>query len=57
LHKQLLPEPGSKMMFIFYIFEAFFVAIFSIEIFIKMYSYFPIKFWISGWNLFDFLII
>jgi len=41
----------------FYVMEWIFAAAFSVELSWNMFSYWPRKFWQSGWNVFDFVIV
>jgi len=57
IQKQLLPEEGSTLAGTFNVFELFYVYAFLIELLINMYGHYWWKFWQSGWNWFDFIIV
>jgi len=54
---QILPEDGSSGAFVFLIFEFVFNLSFTIELVWNMYGSWFFKFWDSGWNWFDFIIV
>mmetsp|Transcript_145797 Transcript_145797/g.254550 ORF Transcript_145797/g.254550 Transcript_145797/m.254550 type:complete len:449 (-) Transcript_145797:1288-2634(-) len=57
LNKQILPMPDSPEDMVFYIFEWFFMVVFTFELFVNVYGSWFVKFWKSGWNWFDFVIV
>mmetsp|Transcript_84577 Transcript_84577/g.217919 ORF Transcript_84577/g.217919 Transcript_84577/m.217919 type:complete len:396 (-) Transcript_84577:89-1276(-) len=38
-------------------FEAFYNIVFTIELLVNMYAFWLCKFWRSGWNVFDFIVV
>lgn len=54
---QMLPEDGSDEAYIFLIFEFIFNISFTIELVWNMYGSWFFRFWDSGWNWFDFIIV
>jgi len=54
---QMLPEEDSKEEFVFFMLEIFFNTSFTIELIINLYGSWFFKFWKSGWNWFDFIIV
>lgn len=57
VNAQLLPEEGSPTETVFLIFEYIFNVSFLIELIVNMYGSWFTRFWASGWNLFDFIIV
>lgn len=57
INKQLMPAKGSREETVFFVFECQFAVVFFIELIVNMYGSFPIEFWKSGWNWFDFIIV
>lgn len=54
---EVRPVAGSGADWVYYGFEIFFNAAFTIELIVNMYGSFPLLFWKSGWNWFDFIIV
>merc|ERR1719419_1170862 len=57
VEKQILPEPNSLGDRTFLAFEYFYVYAFLVELLVNMYGHYWWKFWRSGWNWFDFIIV
>mmetsp|Transcript_79342 Transcript_79342/g.140014 ORF Transcript_79342/g.140014 Transcript_79342/m.140014 type:complete len:531 (-) Transcript_79342:391-1983(-) len=57
LEVQFLPEEGSVMFIVFEDFGHFFMAVFCIELLWNWYGCGPWKFFLSAWNVFDFIIV
>lgn len=54
---QLAATKTDSDLRIFNAFEWFFAAIFTVELVWNMFSHWLVPFWVSGWNIFDFVII
>lgn len=54
---QILPEKGSGAEGVFWHIETVFTFVFIFELLWNMYGSFFCRFWKSGWNIFDFIIV
>jgi len=57
IHMQLLPEKGTKAERNFVAFEYFYTYCFLVELLINWYGSFFCGFFLSGWNIFDLLVV
>jgi len=56
IEKQIDPR-GTKYTDVFYVFELFFNIAFTFELLVNMYAFWFRKFWKSGWNVFDVIVV
>mmetsp|Transcript_36500 Transcript_36500/g.83888 ORF Transcript_36500/g.83888 Transcript_36500/m.83888 type:complete len:521 (-) Transcript_36500:101-1663(-) len=56
IEKQIDPR-GTKYTDTFYVFELFFNIAFTIELLVNMYAFWFKRFWKSGWNVFDVIVV
>eukprot|EP00854_Cymbomonas_tetramitiformis_P007855 gene7855-9328_t len=57
VESQILPEEGSETADVFFGFEIFFTIVFTMELLTNMTANWFRAFWMSGWNLFDFVVV
>lgn len=57
VESQILAEEGSEISEIFFGFEIFFTIVFTFELLTNMTANWFRPFWMSGWNLFDFVVV
>jgi len=57
IQAQILPEEYTATGSVFGVLEGFFVYVFLLEVLVNMYGHYWWKFWSSGWNWFDFIIV
>jgi len=57
VQSQIMPGKDPDPWSVFFVFEWFFGLIFTVELVWNMYGSWPLQFWKSGWNLFDFVIV
>eukprot|EP00854_Cymbomonas_tetramitiformis_P021669 gene21669-26063_t len=50
-------DMSGKAVDVWYGFELFFTAIFTVELIFNMYAFFWTPFWSSTWNVFDFVVV
>ncbi|CAK9075523.1 unnamed protein product [Durusdinium trenchii] len=48
---------GTEYPSLFYGFETFFNTMFFFELLVNMYAFWCCRFWKSGWNIFDFVVV
>jgi len=48
---------GTEFPDLFYGFETFFNTMFFFELLVNMYAFWCCRFWKSGWNIFDFVVV
>ncbi|CAJ1437154.1 unnamed protein product [Effrenium voratum] len=48
---------GTEYPDVFYGMETFFNVIFAVELCVNMYAFWFCRFWRSGWNIFDFIVV
>lgn len=57
LEKEIDPPYGEQYREIWQTLEDVFNALFLTELVLNMWGSFPVKFWCSGWNVFDFVVV
>eukprot|EP00931_Biecheleriopsis_adriatica_P038233 TRINITY_DN21921_c0_g1_i1.p1 TRINITY_DN21921_c0_g1~~TRINITY_DN21921_c0_g1_i1.p1 ORF type:complete len:464 (+),score=86.05 TRINITY_DN21921_c0_g1_i1:148-1539(+) len=55
--KEIDPPFGEGYISVWQVLEDVFNVLFLIELLCNFYGGFPIKFWESGWNIFDFIVV